>query len=314
MPQVTGADVRQKLQAFGLANPTDAEITMFTGLDEIGGASDAAIAAYANFKTQETQRQASDPLKAYQDLTEKYAADSIANAGNLYTQLQGVLTEAPKLFGSLTADQVSTYLAPLKTSYDSAISTVQGVIASRGLGASSAEANALAQTEKQFQEQVLSTGLQVGQTQQAARANSIAQQIQNLFGLGTSALGEAGKAAGQRSSQDLSQSNLVGSLPYFLRSSGTAEAQAKIAADRAKGGGFQDLFNQVTGDIKQGVSTFQSLAMIPNQFQSTSPTVPGYGGGGPNLPGGNPFASPASFGPGGANAPAPNSLDLFQAP
>src|SRR5258705_11532 len=98
MPQLSTENVKTLLKQYGLANPTEAEADMFAGMDIIGGTAGAAIAAYANAKTSEAARQASDPLAAYQQLTQKYAADSIASAGNLYTQLQDVLSSAPKLF------------------------------------------------------------------------------------------------------------------------------------------------------------------------------------------------------------------------
>ena len=215
----SAANVEGYLKQYGIVNPTDAEIAMFTGLDTVeGGAAGAAMAAYANSVQAEQTRQANDPLAAYQTLEQQYASDSIAQAGNLYTQLQDLQSQAPKLFGEFTPDQINEYLKPLQTAFTSSVSQVQGVLASRGLGASSTEANALAQTNQQFQENVLQTGLNIGLTSQQNKAQSMQQQIQNLFGLGTQANAQAGAAAGQRSAQNLSQSYLIASLPYFLRS------------------------------------------------------------------------------------------------
>ena len=146
MPQISQQDVLATLKAYGVANPTDAEAALFTGMDTIGGSAGAAIAEYANYKKSESDRQASDPLVAYQQLEQQYATDSIAQANNLYGQLQDLQSSAPKLFGELTPDQINQYLAPLQTAFKQSVSQVQGVLASRGLGASSTEANALAQT------------------------------------------------------------------------------------------------------------------------------------------------------------------------
>lgn len=310
MPQIGSADVKRLLQQYGLPNPTDAEVDMFTGIDVIGGAAVSSIAAYANAKKAELDRQANDPLTAYQQLTEKYSADSIAKAGNLYDQLQSVLTEAPKLFGNLTPDQVQTYLAPLQTSYTQALSSVQGIVASRGLAASSTENAALAQTNKEFQQQVFSTGLDVGMKSQKNRATAMQAQINNLFGFGTSTLGMAGQAAGQKSAQDLGQSNLIASLPYYLRSTGMSEAQATIAADEARAAqsGFYSKFNQVTGAINQGINTYNNLRSTGNlnlgpfgQFGSGSSTpVSG-------SQTGQQFQSPASQSPGGSSNQTPNT-------
>lgn len=309
MGQMNADDVALRLKAWGIPNPSSAQINMFVGMDVIGGSADAAIAEYVNFEKAEATRQASDPLKAYQEYEQKFAQDSFANAQNLYTQLNDVVTSAPKLFGSLTPDQIQQYLAPLKTSFDAALATTQGALAGRGLGGSSTEANAAYQTEKQFQEQVLQTGLDVGMNTQKQQAAAIQARLNQVFQGGTTAQGAVGAAASQRSQQDLSQSNLLASLPYFLRSSGMQEAQAKIASDNARRSqrGFQATFNQVTGDIAQGADAFESLAFIPQQFK----TSPGSTYSGTGSTGYNPFASPASFGPGGSSAPQ-NPLSLIQ--
>jgi len=295
MPQISATDVGKELQRYGVVNPTPAEENLFAGMDVIGGAADAAIAEYANYKLQEQQRQASDPLAAYQTLEQNFANDTYAKAQNLYSQLSDLQSSAPQLFGALTPDQIQQYLAPLATSFKSSLAEVQGSLASRGLGASSTEANALAQTNQQFQENVLSTGLQVGMTQQQNKAQSIQAQINNLLGLSTQAQGQVGAAVSQKSQQDLGQSNLIASLPYFLRSSGTEEANAKIAADQANQGGFlsklqyasdifstgKNLASSIVSTPKDlisasGVSPTGSPTSIPMGFQGSPLNVPGY--------------------------------------
>lgn len=262
MPFTGPADVKAALIEYGIPNPTDAEINLFSGLDSIGGGASAAVAEYANFVKREQERQAADPLKSYQDLEQKFADDSFAQAQNLYTQLQSTLSDSPKLFGSLSPEQIDAYIAPLKTSFDKSLADVQGVIASRGITGSSTENNALAQTGQQFKENVLATGLQVGLDAQKQKAQSISDQISRLFSSGTAASGMVGQAAGQRSSQDLAQSNLIASLPYFLRSSATAEAQARISSDQATANqdSFAAKFNSITGMINTGINTFGNVA------------------------------------------------------
>jgi len=168
----------------------------------------------------------------------------------------------------LTPDQVDQYLAPLQRSFQAASAVTETAGARTGTAGSSLQAQAQAQGQKQFQEDVLSQGLSVGMTEKTNQQNLIAQRIAQLYSGGTQALGQAGQAAGQRSAQDISQSNLMASLPYFLRQSALNEEQAKKAQEAASGGGFLKKFYDVTGAIGQGVNAVQNLAMIPSQFQT----------------------------------------------
>ena len=76
MAHISSGDVASTLKQYGVTNPTDAEIAIFTGMDVIGGSANAAIAEYANYKTTEAQREASDPLAAYQTLEQNFATQS----------------------------------------------------------------------------------------------------------------------------------------------------------------------------------------------------------------------------------------------
>jgi hypothetical protein len=299
--------------------PTQTEINAiapaFEGRTDPGQIGTAAVSQYVLAKQSEATRVANDPLAALQTKMQESADTMKQQVQGLYTQLQGVLTEAPQLFGSLTPDQITTYLAPLQTAFKTQLATVQGALAGRGLGGSSTESNALAQTGEQFQEQVLSTGLNVGIQSQQARAKAMSDQINSLLGLTGTEESLASSAAQTRSQQQLGQSNLISSLPYFLDQSALQQEAARKAMQPQ--GGFQSTFNQVTGDISQGVNALESLGGIPQQFKtapggSTAPNYPTPGVNAPNTPF-NPFASQASFGPGGVNAAPPN-LDLFAAP
>lgn len=306
MPQTSREDVIYTLKKYGITNPDPSEVDIFVGMDVVGGAALAAISEYANFKKQEALREANDPLAAYQTLTQKMADDSISRAQNLYTQLQETLTEAPQLFGNLTPDQIQTYMAPLKTSFEQSLATAQTVMASRGMAASSTENAAIAAEQKKFQEGVFATGLDVGMKSQQAKAQSMQQQIAQLFGLGQFAQGEAGGAARQKSAQELYQSNLIASLPYFLRESGSQEAQSTLAAQRAR-----EQRNTLLGRIGYARDVFNtSKGFAMDILKTPSDLASSFGG---SSGGGTPY-SPTSA----PNLPAsgstllPSSLSLTQ--
>lgn len=216
-------------------SPTKAEAQSLVDTWHTGAVT--AVAMYVNQQKAEQQRVANDPLAALQSRVESDISLNQAQIKGLSGQLQDVLGSAPQLFGNLTPDQIQTYLTPLKTAFDAQVATVQSVQASRGTGGSSAEATALAQTNKQFQEEVFSTGLNVGLTSQQNKATALQKQIDNLFGLTGTEQQIAGAAAGQRSGQNLSQSNLIASLPFFLDQASFQKQMALQAAQSSAGGG-----------------------------------------------------------------------------
>ncbi len=256
-PNVNIMDV---FKSFGYT-PTQAEITAmapsFEGRFDIMEIGTSAVAQYVNAKQAEAEREKNDPLVALQTRMDDSVALMKNQVQGLYSQLQDTLSAAPQLFGSLTPDQIQQYLAPLKTSFDKQMANVQGIMGSRGLGASSTENQALADTNKQFQEQVFSTGLGVGLDAQKNKATAIQAQINNLFGLTGQEEGISAGAAGQRSQQNLGQSNLIASLPFFLDQAASQRSQM-AEAENAKGG-FWDKFYKVTGGINQGLNTFNNL-------------------------------------------------------
>lgn len=303
MPQYTDNDVRQQLIQFGISDPTEAEIHIFSGMDTGYGAMQA-ISEYANTMEKEQERQRNDPLKAFQDMATEFSKDQINQSKVLQTQLQDLSASAPKLFGSLTPDQVQEYLKPLQQSFKEASAVTETAAARTGTAGSSLSAQAQSQQQEKFQENVLSTGLSVGMTEKQNQEQIMAQRIAQLYGGGASALGLVGNAAGQRSAQDLSQSNLIASLPYFLRQSALNEEQAKKTQEKANSGGFLKKFYDVTGAINQGMNTFQNLAMVPQQFKSQG----GSPGGSPAFPQG----SPSSSEPLGPTGSPMGSLSLFE--
>jgi hypothetical protein len=263
--------------------PTEAEVASLIGTSMGEGGSEfgaASVANYVNMQKAEIEREKNDPLAAFQKKMMDSADLYKTQVQGLYGQLQDTLGSAPQLFGNLTPDQIDTYLAPLKRSFDTQLANVQSVMGSRGLSSSSSENNALAATGEQFKEGVLSTGLNVGMQSQQAKAKAISDQINALLGLAGGEERLGGAAASQRSSQALGQSNLIQSLPFFLSQAAKQNQLFQGALDSK--GGFQDTFNQVTGDISQGMNAFQTLAMVPGQFKTASPQSSASG---PNLPG-----------------------------
>jgi hypothetical protein len=293
-PNFNIADVFKQFGYYPTQDEINAIAPSFEGRYNIQAIGTSAVSQYVLQKKAEIDRQKNDPLAALQ----KKMDDSVALMKNqvqgLYGQLQDTLSAAPQLFGNMTPDQIGTYLAPLKSAFTEQLGQIQGVMASRGLAASSTENNALAQTGEKFQENVMSTGLQVGLDAQKNKAASIQAQINNLFGLTGTEEGIAGSAAGQRSSQNLGQSNLIASLPFFLNQA--SQQQDLIARQLNSQGGFQGKFDQVTGDISKGMNALQTLAMVPSQFKTATP------GGTPYTPASTPSGSPF-----GLSQPNPNT-------
>ncbi len=303
-------DIAGVFKQFGYT-PTEAEISSLrpSFAEGMGGnVATSAVGQYVNFKNEEAERQKNDPLAALQTKMEDNVTLMKNQITGLQGQLQDTLSAAPELFGSLTPDQIQTYLKPLQDTFKQQMSTVQSTIASRGLAASSTENNALAHTDQQFKNQVFSTGLQVGMTQQQAKAQALQTQINNLFGLTGHEEGLSASAAAQRSSQNLGQSNLISSLPSFLNAQSAQEAAFNKAMNPDTGG-FMNTFNKVTSGINQGVGAFQSLAMVPQQFRTNTPgAAPGVNA--PNTPY-MPTSAPggAQFGMG-----APDPSTAFMSP
>lgn len=268
-PNVPNFSVYGAFQRYGYT-PTQQELDMFAsafmGRHNAEQTGLAAVSDYVNAKKTEAERQANDPLKAYQEKAAQLQDQMFTQANTLYGQLQDLLSSAPELFGGLTPDQVQQYLAPLKTSFDQVNAQVQTDAARRGAAGSSLEAQATAQQTEKFKENVLATGLQVGINQKGQKAQSIQQQIQNLLGIGSTAFSAQGAAAAQRSAQDLSQSNLITSLPFFERQ---AALQTNAILDaQANKGGLLSKFYDITGAINQGMDTLENVAFIPQQLKS----------------------------------------------
>lgn len=280
----------------------------------------SAVAQYVIQKQAEAERHKNDPLVGLQTKMSELMDQQQKQITGFYGDLKNTLAAAPQLFGSLSPEQIQTYLQPLKNTFDQQIASVQGAIASRGLAGSSTENNALAQTNQRFQEQVLSSGLQVGLDAQKNKAAAIQAQIDHLFGLIPNEQQVQAGAAKQQSAQDLGQSQLISSLPSFLNSQSFQDEAIEQA--NASKGGFQDRFNQVTGDISTGLSTAGKIyAAYQTAGASTLFSGGGSGSPPPDNRGGNynPNAVPSStYGQNQPNLNAPgygryyNTGSLFE--
>lgn len=295
MPQINQQDVQKFLGDFGVTATPDI-MASFSGLDDIDALQ--LLGDYATSVKAETARQASDPLNSYIKMAGDYTTQMMGQAQTMYGQMQDLLSSAPKLFGNLTPDQVNEYLSPLQDAFTQAQAQTSGDFARRGLTGSSTEASALSQGTTTFEENVLSQGLSVGQQAQTAQASAMAARIQQLMTGAGQTFGLEGQATGQKSAQDLSQSNLLASLPYFLQQSDQA-TMANYKAQNNKGTGFLNSLGQVNQAINLG-GNILSLGMLDRVLPSK--------GGTPAPSGGSSSPYPSS------SAPAvPNYSGAFQA-
>lgn len=228
MPQFSGNDVKYWFGQFGLT-PSPEELTAFQGLDYIGGGS--AIADYVLTKNTLAKQQAEDPLnkvmaaeKTFGEAQQLAAQGYGKRADALYSQLQEIMGQAPKLFGNFTPEMIDQYIAPLKTTFSAADASAQTGAAARGLAGSSIEANARNDQSRLFKENVLNTGLNVGMSQQQLQQKAIQDEIARQSGLlmgsnanALSAFGLQQGAAGQLSQNQQQNALLLSSLPNYLQ-------------------------------------------------------------------------------------------------
>lgn len=192
--------------------PSDAEIAALLPASEGKGGYEAGQAAVANFVLAMQQLKGAQSLVQGNIQSETQGAQTAQQLGGQfagqgagsYQQALQALQKAPQLFGSMTPDQINQYLAPLQSQFSQGLGQVQGAAAQRGLAGSSLEAQAMAQAQQQFQQNVLSQGLGVGlnaQQQQAALLQGLGGQQFGLagqqYGLAPQYLSLANQSAGQ---------------------------------------------------------------------------------------------------------------------
>lgn len=248
--------------------PTQAEVSSFIQSDTQLGArepeglqdslTDSFIAQYVMNVQADQVRQANDPLAAFQQQANDIANQQQLQSTNLYTQAQQVFSSAPQLFGNLTPAQITEYLAPLQTAFTQAQSQTQAQLSARGLTGSNIEANALQTGTTNFENQVLQTGVAVGQTTQNNTGSLLAQEAGGLQTASTQNRGLQGQASGQLSSQNLQQQNYLNSLPYLYGGASQSAQATALAVQQAEsasagGGGIGSTIGTIGGGIIGGV-------------------------------------------------------------
>lgn len=306
MPVISPQDVKKYLEDYGLT-PTKEEISSLGGLTS-GYGGEEAIAQYALAKKQQLERQANDPLNkvlaAQQSFTaaqDAYAKGDFESADKLFEELRGVMSEAPKLFGNLTPEQVDQYIAPLKQQFMEADAATQTGAGARGLAGSNIEANARAGEATKFKQGLLSTGLTVGMTQQQKKEEIMQNEIARRSGVGVSRVGAAatglglqGQSAGQLSGQAQADQALLSSLPAYLRAQVLQELAVRKSMEEFNSGSFVRKFNDITGMVNTGLNTATNVVNFVGSKGATTSS--------------NPFASK------GAGTPAASNSNLQIAP
>lgn len=237
---VANFDIESVFKSFGYT-PTQAEIDAlapaFEGRTNVAQTGMSAVSNYviAHQAEQGAQSLVQGQLSGdeaqqaqYQKLGQQYGEEGIGNL-NAAANLAG---QAPQLFGNLTPDQVSQYLAPLQSQFTTQLGQVQSAEAQRGLGGSSIEAGAMSQAQAQYQQQVLQQALQLGLQQQQSKVGALQTAGQGQLGLSSQLTG-AGSQYGSLINQLLGQNTgIVGNLAQ-LPGASTNQAIGQEAAIQA---------------------------------------------------------------------------------
>lgn len=246
------ANIVNSFLSFGY-EPTEAEVAQLiptsagTGGFERG---QAAVADYVRTMQAEQERQANDPLKGFIEEQKPKIGQYEQQAQNLYEELRGVISKAPQLFGALNEAQIDQLLAPLQRATAESSARVEGAFGRRGLVGSTPEAQALAEQERIFRENALSTGLQVGLNQQKAERDAIQNYLNQVFARSGELTQLVGQGAGQLSGQDLQQLQFLSGLPLLERgvaANERAQAEAAAAANKTDWGSIGSLAGMVGG-------------------------------------------------------------------
>ncbi len=245
---------------------TPEEIAALVPASEGKGGYEAGQAAVANYVLAHQQISGAKSLIEGQLKAEQAAGTAAQSMGasdqaagtSSYQQAQQTLQEAPKLFGSLTPDQIGTYLAPLQNQFNYGLGQVQGTAAQRGLAGSSLEAQAMAQAQTQFQQNVLSQGLSIGQQQQQLLASQQAALGAQQFGASGQQYGLAGQYAGlanQSAGQNFSAAEDLAQLSGQSANQAIAQNATLQALNPSGGnGGWQNALGSGLGAVAGGVA------------------------------------------------------------
>lgn len=236
-------------RSFGI-EPTDTEIYQFADVFKGSGGTKrgmAALAQYAQTKQSEAKALLNNPLVTFKKDQEERAKTYDTLSNELYTKQENVLRSAPKLFGELTPDQIQQYIAPITQASKESGALLEGGAARRGLTGSSIELQALSDADRQYKENVLSTGLNVGLTQQNNLSNALATRAGNALSSANTAYGNVGNAAKDLTSYQIDSNRYVNELPNLLRAQTDAMYQAELARQKKSSGGFGGLVGTALG-------------------------------------------------------------------
>ena len=242
-------DVVNLFKSWGY-EPTPIELAAFQDMNWEQGGAGGQMAEYISAVQTLNKAQANDPLKGFAAEQGGIASNYRTMAEGQFGKAEAEARNAPKLFGNLTPDQIDAYLAPLGQQYANVDAKLQGDASRRGVAGSSIEAQAAAGAGREFKQNVLNTGLQVGMSQQ--------QQLLNLlYGTGGQYLGAAGQASGlqggatgQISRQANDNATFMSQLPIYLRSQAMQEEAMRKANSASAGGG--NLGSLIGGGIGAG--------------------------------------------------------------
>lgn len=215
MPQISPEDVAATFKSYGL-DLSPAEIGIFAGSNS-GPELAQAMANFAATKTAQIKAEANNPLKDFLDSEKTRRADFETKANDLYGKLQDTISAAPKLFGNLSPDQIDQYIAPITQAAREGSANLEGDYARRNIAGSSIEANALADANRKYRENVLNTGLNLGMQTQQAQAAAMQQRINQLFGASGQSSNLIGGGAGQLTTDQMNNMHTITQLPYFLQ-------------------------------------------------------------------------------------------------
>jgi hypothetical protein len=289
-------------QSFGYT-PSQAEINAlspaFEGRTNVLQTGTSAVAEYvqAHQELAGAQSQIQGNLLSEQEAAKnsQTLADVYASGGQAaYDAAAQVFTQAPKLFGSLTADQITQYLQPAQDAFNKAQGTTTGAMSARGLGGSSIESQALSQNLSQFMTQTLMTGLGIGQQQQANQAGVLQNKGAGLFGLSQTETGVGAQYQGLANASAANNATLAGQKTG-LAGGAVNEAIAQEAAIRALNPQSQSFGGQILSGLESaGVQDITNLGQnLVGSIPGLGPlTKPGGGFPGMTLGGGSSGVSP----------------------
>ncbi len=231
---MSGLDYRNGLineyaKRFGITLPPGiaAALTTVVGSDGQETITEGEVGLYANALNELNIAAANDPLTKVLATEQALYTSSGEKAAGYAKQLASIYTSAPQLFGNLTPDQITDYLKPLQSQFDTTRQLVEGQAAARGNTGSSLEATALAQTDKQFKEGVVSQGLMIGQQQQQNQAQVLQQLYSQYLGQQSQALAAQQQTGGQISAQNYDNAQFKAQLPLLLNSWATQQNQLR---------------------------------------------------------------------------------------